>query len=830
MSAPEPAPPQDSILVVLLLLLKLGIRRLVNRTRARSIFGKKKQAGQREATGKRGGGAAGLIGGFFALYMCFFVVMQTTQMFSRLSTIAETSVADHIALTPRELSSLDGDAFRPRRGLHRGLAAAWATRVVEAAARGVEFEESRATGDIAFLPSVDAAPHPWAGPLLLRLVTVPLTGLFLMALFTSIGVGLGAGGKEDRSLEWLMTMPVRAGPLLTAQVLQHGMLAIAVSVVATLALCTIGWAWGHGPVGALLGLLGGALLATAVGALRVIVVLWARLRLPSSRLRNLGAAAQVVAMLSGLPALAVALVPDRVPVAFFDALQTAAWLPYLPTALPVHLFGPHGLVVAAAVVAISPALVWGAARLGQHLIRGGVDGGAGESRRGGERTAPASLGMFGRELLLLRRDRNVLVQRLVVPAVLLVWFGLTVGGDTGILGASTPVAAAGFFGALAYAMMMSNLWTLASEGSGIWLLYTLPTDPGVQLRRKALLWTGIISSIAAVLAVALLVTRSTTGVPTGAGDLSTWVFALLGIPLIGMLSAAIGVLGVDRERLKEADLHRRLQRTTPLIGMLLIGAWAGAVFAERTWPRVGLLVLYGALVIALWRRVSAQMGWLLDPTAEPEKDVDLADGLVIALVFFIGQGLVTVLLILSGIGDWAATFGGFVGGGGFAVVVALVSFRDRGIRDAGSFLRLKPPTRWPELTGALFAVVPAGLAVAWLGVLQDNETLSQLLGPSLLDLEQAKWWVAAMAVLAAPLFEEFIFRGLVHRGLRRELPVGWAIAASAAIFAVIHPAASSVPVFALGVAAAWAYERTGTLRASIAAHMAYNAFVIWYQL
>jgi len=54
--------------------------------------------------------------------------------------------------------------------------------------------------------------------------------------------------------------------------------------------------------------------------------------------------------------------------------------------------------------------------------------------------------------------------------------------------------------------------------------------------------------------------------------------------------------------------------------------------------------------------------------------------------------------------------------------------------------------------------------------------------------------VAAMIIVAAPIFEEFIFRGLIFGGLRRSLDLPVAAIASAAIFAIVHPPASVIPV------------------------------------
>jgi ABC-2 type transport system permease protein len=89
--------------------------------------------------------------------------------------------------------------------------------------------------------------------------------------------------------------------------------------------------------------------------------------------------------------------------------------------------------------------------------------------------------------------------------------------------------------------------------------------------------------------------------------------------------------------------------------------------------------------------------------------------------------------------------------------------------------------------------------------------------------------LAAIAVPAAPVFEEFIFRGLIFGGLRRSLGVVPATLASAAIFAIIHPPNAVIPVFVMGVCAAVIYERTRMLAAPMLVHAVYNATMLGLQ-
>ena len=87
-------------------------------------------------------------------------------------------------------------------------------------------------------------------------------------------------------------------------------------------------------------------------------------------------------------------------------------------------------------------------------------------------------------------------------------------------------------------------------------------------------------------------------------------------------------------------------------------------------------------------------------------------------------------------------------------------------------------------------------------------------------------WIALLAVAAAPLFEEYIFRGLVYRGMRRSTSVAPAVLLSAALFAIVHPPIAVIPVFCLGAAAALAFELAGGLLAPILVHAIYNAAVL----
>lgn len=90
-----------------------------------------------------------------------------------------------------------------------------------------------------------------------------------------------------------------------------------------------------------------------------------------------------------------------------------------------------------------------------------------------------------------------------------------------------------------------------------------------------------------------------------------------------------------------------------------------------------------------------------------------------------------------------------------------------------------------------------------------------------------------MAVVLAPLVEEFFFRGILFRGFRARYGFWPSALGSAAIFGFAHYSfEEGLPVFGrfflvilmffVGMCFAWIYERRGSLWASVAAHMTFN--------
>ncbi|WP_338438826.1 type II CAAX endopeptidase family protein [Synechococcus elongatus] len=88
----------------------------------------------------------------------------------------------------------------------------------------------------------------------------------------------------------------------------------------------------------------------------------------------------------------------------------------------------------------------------------------------------------------------------------------------------------------------------------------------------------------------------------------------------------------------------------------------------------------------------------------------------------------------------------------------------------------------------------------------------------------ALFWFWVTAAIAAPLFEEVLFRGFLMASLTRWLPVRGAIALSGLLFALAHLSLSEVlPLFALGCLLGDVYARSRNLLAPMLLHGLWNS-------
>jgi membrane protease YdiL (CAAX protease family) len=433
----------------------------------------------------------------------------------------------------------------------------------------------------------------------------------------------------------------------------------------------------------------------------------------------------------------------------------------------------------------------------------------------------------GKDLRLLFRDRNFLVQTLVVPVVV---FGFQLILNPALLRnilSDHRHASVAAYSVGAYVLLCSAFHVLTVEGNTLWLLYTFPRDLHQILVRKTVVWCGF----GLLYTGSLLVAGFVMAPLPDAGAISEAATAIAGVGIFAFIVAALGALATDP---LQTEVHRKIRADQVYLAMMLAGLFAYTIYTPSTWQRLVQIILSLLLALALWQKVRDRLPYLLDPTEEPPPRVALADGLVAILGFFVLQALGMLLLSEAEIPKGAALLASYVAAGGLVAAFSLYTFWRHKVP------RVLHAVGFRSEQGGLLASIGWGLGagaaavgVAWvyLRTLDRFEGLRALRDQAL-ELRSgfdpgSFGWLAGLAILAAPVFEEFLFRGLVYRGLRRSWSALPAVFASAFLFAIVHPPVSSIPVFALGAFAALAFERGKRLLAPILAHMAYNGAVVF---
>lgn len=135
--------------------------------------------------------------------------------------------------------------------------------------------------------------------------------------------------------------------------------------------------------------------------------------------------------------------------------------------------------------------------------------------------------------------------------------------------------------------------------------------------------------------------------------------------------------------------------------------------------------------------------------------------------------------------------------------------------------------KWRMIVYGVVAMVAAGAALepVW-GLFGDEyrDLLTETLGRDPRGF--------ALAVVVAPLLEEFLFRALLCRGLARWWGSdAWAIVASALVFGAAHyPIWPQMPVAVVGgLVLGYTYRATNTIWVPVAIHFANNllAWATW---
>jgi len=658
-----------------------------------------------------------------------------------------------------------------------------------------------------------------------RVAALLMLGAGLGTLLFSVGILTRQLSRPEPALAWLFEFPV-ARPVLFMSKLCECLFDASLLLLAMLPGVFLfqrgqgfwesaGW-----------GLAFGLLMALGVAALRIAAEVTLLQACPRRRRGTIGG----LCAAAGTLLMVVVLYGGGTPALLRGLLQLADALPDWCYWTPLSAgFGAGAsslsgqwLAAAGITAAVCAGSVLLCARLTRYGLEPGLETARGSVVRNGK--MPALPGLVGKELLMLVRQRTVMVQVLLAPLIMVLMLYFQSSGDFAkhALGSAGAIASA-IYGICAYMVLIASQVAMNTELRTLWLLLSLPRSLSEALRAKSLIWGATAAGLALVLSGVALVLR-----PDSALELLYRVpFILVLVALIADLSVGIRTMGSSV--ISETTVHfRQWAQWMPL---LLSGMAGMAVHAGDVWMLCVQLVLLGALDVSVWQKLRVELPWLTEPAEDPPPRLYLMHGLLAAFGYFALQGMGMMISIQSGASPAAALP---VASALSAGVVALIAFWQLTRRKVKIF----PETRAPWRHAVPYALAGWGAACAfgwaWLQGLEQMPWAAEQLQWSRAAAKSlhgtAEWLgLAALAVVVAPVSEEFIFRGLVYHGLRRTHGCWWSLLWSSLFFTAVHPPLSSVAVFCLAAVNAWLMERTGRLWLCVAVHAGYNAFMLWLQ-
>lgn len=644
-----------------------------------------------------------------------------------------------------------------------------------------------------------------------------LSLLSLLWLITLLLMSMGYQNRDlavlDADVESLLSLPISPWLIYLSKVIERTVLSLGWLVLLPF-YGWILWLWGFRVSLPFLALLFTLLMNVILASVQFALELLCRRIFPVTSLNRV----QAILMLAGsllliinflFPTLlasekmglAVSL-PSTFPL-LLDRIGAAAR--YLPSAIPLNVpghFSSRLLTLHAleflSVVAGSLLLVEWSAKRGLEAVHSGITS---KRRRATTRTGMRLFtGIVSKDLAMLRRDGRVLagVFGALFPMVVFLLFP-NIRSFPMLAGAASLWV--GFL-----ALMGSAPNALLHERGALWMLYTFEQDFKRMLIRKALLWTAVGF---AMFLFALGIQSLLLGGDTRS-DLLAIGWALITLPLAGILCVALGVLGTDTTT---EETSRRIKEEYLAIAMLFSMLLPLVLILPGWWIKLCCFLLFAAVTAAWWQKASEQFEYLMDPTALPPPRLHAADGVTAAILFFIvSKALAIGLLLKFSMAQTAALTAAYGLAAAVTTAVLINELRSQKIRIRES-LALFRKDGWIRTAGLVIAGISISYVItyAWLRYSPDIPWFKDFAAPQI----ENGWVVILHRVVMAPIFEEFLFRGILFGALRQRWSFWPSALLSSVIFAMLQPPAMFPVQCILGIILAAAYDRSKMLAAPI---------------
>ena len=267
---------------------------------------------------------------------------------------------------------------------------------------------------------------------------------------------------------------------------------------------------------------------------------------------------------------------------------------------------------------------WAARDGWEHAGAPWAEAAASTSARG--RAGP--LTPFGKEILMLARDRSRLFALAVAPAV---FVGIQIFGSAGWnwIAASPRHAAVLAFSLAAYLATYGPLGHMTSERRAFWLLCTSPFPLGRLMASKALFWAQVVGGMAALAYAGVLLLAP---LPVDAASLGLGLVVVVGAATVACLAVAVGCGAADLSD----DRRPAVGVGTVWMFMVTAGLFNAALLGDGQ-VRVRALLLFGLCVGLHWMTGIEQVALAYDPDSAARKRVLPGDGATLAILLYLGQ-------------------------------------------------------------------------------------------------------------------------------------------------------------------------------------------------
>ncbi|HEX3601986.1 MAG TPA: CPBP family intramembrane glutamic endopeptidase [Lacipirellulaceae bacterium] len=368
-----------------------------------------------------------------------------------------------------------------------------------------------------------------------------------------------------------------------------------------------------------------------------------------------------------------------------------------------------------------------------------------------------------------------------------------------------------------YMLMIAATQMLTSEFKVLWLLQCQPRPLADIVRSKARVWAGI----AIALSVPFIVGSIVMMPATAAAILVRVPFLFAALWLTAELIFALTALAASVTNEQKVTFRRSYWLTA-----LVVSHASFAIYSHSWWMQLGALATLLVLNAAVRERALVELSWLSEPVETPPTQIYPMHAIFALVGFQTVMGAISAALVQRS--DISTTANLAISYVGSAVVVSVACWYWMWQNELSTLPAVRRGPVLKPICWGLVSSCAAGLAVTmFLRIWNVNPQLpANALTSNLEHAAYDKWCLFSMWVIAAPLFEEWIIRGLMYHSLRRNWSILLSVSVTALLFATLHPVAGCISLLTLGTMTALATEKTKRLWPSMMIHAGYN-FMIW---